>query len=414
MLSRTFLALVVLTLAVPLVLSPTPLVADEEGKPEGGEGGEGEKKPEEQKPPEKIITLAEFEEQMASADEAGKVKALEAMAKNTEPEGAKAVAKHMADRSLAVRVAAIRTVGLLQDKASFGKLNAMVKSEEKEPKVLAAVVQAIGEYANPASMKMLVDVAKKWMFKDSEVSSAAAYGLGKIRQKAAVDELIKLMDLTYPGQASSGPGVSTETRDLLAKSRPAIISALQELTGWDFRDAPAWKRFWDLEQKTWKPAEGEPDYSKLAEWRDPGYGFTLPKPAKNWVFDRTEKAYRILMKVANDENIVLSQVYVMAYENTSGMTPEQKAQEYEDSFSGSWKDIKKESWVREDCRVGKLKGFTHSFSGIDAYGQVARARYIYVLRGEMMFILGSWTRSGIPKEVQEQVDKAFSSFKILE
>jgi hypothetical protein len=360
--------------------------------------------------------VAELEEQMKTADEAGKVKLLEAMARSKEAEAVKAVAKFMADRSLAVKCAAIATVGKLKDKSFYGKLNAMVKAEEKEPKALAAVVKAIGEYGDPKSSKLLVDIAKKWIYKDSEVAAAAAYGLGKIPARASVEELIKLLDLTAPRSGGQGgTNVSSETRDLLAKSKPGIIDALQELTGWDFRDAPAWMRFWKVEEKTWKPGNKDLDLANLQVWKDPGYGFSIEKPAKEWFFDRSEKAYRFILKVQVPEAGVQAQIYLMCYENTTGLTAAQKAEEYMESYRKTWRDIRKDSVVEDDkYRVGKEKGCMHTFAGIDTYGSIARMKNIFVSMGSTMFILCSWQRSGVPEEIVAQIDKALASFKLFE
>ena len=413
-------ALLVLALAATPFYAPlTPLAAQDggdqkpdEGKPDEGKPDEGKgdgQPPPAAQPP--APSVAEFEAQMKTADEAGKVKLLESMATSTDPEAAKAVSKFMTDRSLAVKCAAIKTVGLMKDKASYGKLVAMLKTEEKEPKALAAVVKAIGEYGEAKSQKNLIDLAKKWLAKDSEVASAAAYGLGKIPSRDCVEELIKLLALTNPKQGQSGTSVSSETRDLMAKSKPAIISALQELTGWDFRDAPAWERFWKIEEKTWKPGSKNPDLTTIEQWKDPGYGFSIDKPGDKWFFDRSVKEYRIILKIGGQETGVQAQIYIMAYENTNGFTAAQKAEEYMTSFKTSWKDIKPESIVEDKSyKVGKEKGFMQAFTGKDAYGTIAKSKNIYVTVGDMMFIVGSWSRSGIPEEMVTQLEKALSSF----
>jgi hypothetical protein len=174
-------------------------------------------------------------------------------------------------------------------------------------------------------------------------------------------------------------------------------------------------RFWKLEEKTWKPGSKDVDLTKLEVWKDPGYGFSIEKPAKEWFFDRSEKAYRFMLKIQIPEAGVQVQIYLMAYENTTGVTAAQKADEYMEGYRKQWRDIRKDSIVEDDkYRVGKEKGFMHTFAGIDSYGNIARLKNIFVTMGGTMFVLGSWQRSGVSQELIDQLEKALASFKLYE
>jgi HEAT repeat protein len=352
-----------------------------------------------------------FHAQMKEADDAGKVKLIGEFQK-TENEGrGKAIMKYLSSRSTAVKVAAINALGAIKNPKDLGKLMGMSKAAEKEPQVLAALVRAIGEFGEKKSRKILMDTAKKWLFKDAAVAAAAARGLGHIPDRGSVEDLIKLLAMTYPSQGQGGQ-ISSETTAMLKAARPGIIEGLQVLTGWDFEDEKAWNNFWEREKKRWKPGGLETDLTKLMKWEDPGYGFVVDKPNEKWIFDRSGDytAYRIYMARINDK-VTEGYVYIQAY-TTTGLTPEQKATSFEDNYRGSWKDIKEESVVREAVKLGKTKGFMHSFTGLDTYGAVAKVKNTFYIHNEIMFVVGSWRRTGLAG-IDEEVDKALKSFRFL-
>ena len=353
-----------------------------------------------------------FHEKMKEADETARVALIGDLIKSGHEEAPKALAKYIGDRSTAVRVAAIRGLGELKASGFYGTLVAMVKRVDKEPEVLTAVLDAIGMMGEKKSEKLLMDTAKKWLFKDAEVAMAAARGLGKIPLKKAVEDLIVLLAMTYPASGGSGAQVSAETVAMLKKARPAVIGGLQELTGWDFEDADAWNNFWELEQRTWKPGDNERDLTKIMEWVDPGYGFKISRPTDKWFFSRTGdyKAYRIYFD-RKTEDVLEGYVFVQAYVNT-GLTAEQKAQEWEDSYRSKWRDIKEESMQRGDWKLGREKGFFHGFTGRDGSGNIAKLQNHFIIHKGFMFIVGAWQRSGITG-VDVELQKALDSFELL-
>jgi hypothetical protein len=354
-----------------------------------------------------------FEEDMKGADEAGKIALIEGLAKQF-PEGKeaqKALWKLTRDRSQAVAVAAIGAIGAVKDKKNFGKFVGLIDAFEDEPKLMAAAILALSDLEDKRAKDTFIDIAKKWLTKNALVASAAATGLGKISAKESVDELIKLLDLTYPHQSPNGPAVSDVTRKTLADSRPAIMGALSTLTGWDFGDPRAWTKFWDSESKRWKPGAVLPDMTKVSEWDDPGYGFSIKTPSKKWVFAPSDGC-RISMSRGED-NVMQANVYIQAYDmsNYTSLTAEAKAQSREDEYRQSYKDIKEESWVHEPFRVGKDKGVMHSFTGLSASGSVLRVKNVFVVKDEFMYVIGSWMRSGMSKEIEDEIDKAIESFR---
>lgn len=359
--------------------------------------------------------IDQFEDRMKGADEASQVSLIEQFAKAhpEDEDAAKAISRYFGDRSKAVQVAAIRAVGSYKDRKFFGPFMAMIKRSEDEPEVLAAVLEAIGELGDKRAKKELIDTAKKWLPKDARVSKAAIIGIGKIPAKDNVDELIKLMDMTYPSAPSgSGKTISAETRKTYADARPAILEALSILTGWDFESPRAWSRFWENEGRRWKPGKEQPDLTKIDEWEDPGYGFRIEKPSDLWVFTKPEGT-RISIQHSK-ESVIQAQVYVQAYDmqNYAAMTADQKAAAQIDKFRNSWKDIKEESIVREPIRIGRDKGVMQSFTGMDTNGNTMKVREIFVAKDEFMYVVHGWVRTGLDEKLFEDIGKILDSFKL--
>jgi hypothetical protein len=359
-----------------------------------------------------------FKDQMKEADEATRIKLIEELAASGNKGAAKAIGKHMNSRSTAVSVAAIKAIGELKEKSFLGKLLGMIKPNKDKPKVLAAVAVAIGEYGSKKGLDPLVKLAKKWLPKDWEVASAAATGIGKIPNKTSVDELIKLLDMTYPKQSQDGGSIGQATRDLLAKSRPAIMKGLSELTNWDFEEPRAWKNFWEAKQKSWKPGKKEIKWSELKKWEDPGYGFVIDKPNKAWEIHKGENV-RIQISFyelnSDEQRIMNSSIWVSAYDlsNYKSVTAAQKADQKTDWYKSNWKDVKEETFVRDErFRIGKINAIMLKFTGQDSAGNIMKQKNVYFIHDNFMYEIGTWRRSGTKPELEQEVDKAIKSFRL--
>jgi len=358
-----------------------------------------------------------FAGKMKAADNDQKVKLIEELAKSGNPGAGKAISKFMQHRDDAVAVAAITAIGTLKDKKYFGRLIGMIKPMKDRPAVLAAVAKTIGSYGDRKGMDTLVDLGKKWLSKNSTVASAAAEGLGNIPNKTCVDELIKLLAMTYPKQGKDSGTIGTDARNLLKESRPAIMKGLQTLTGWDFEEPRAWKQFWELMSKKWKPGKTEFKLADLDKWEDPGYGFRIEKPEKRWEFSRNDYS-RIQLDFyelnSDEQRVQNASVSVIAYDlsNVAATTASLRAQTKEDWYRSNWKDTKDESWVRKDnYKVGKERGNMISFTGQDKAGNILMQKNIYMVHNLFMFEITSWRRSGSKDFLLEHIDKAIQSFR---
>jgi len=361
-----------------------------------------------------------FESAMKSADDGQKIKLIQDFAKSGNKDAAKEIGKFIQHRSDEVAVAAIAAIAEMKDKKFYGRFMGMIKPMKDRPVVLAAVAEAIGAYGDKKGIDTLVDLGKKWLPKDEKVASSAAKGLGCIPSKTSVEELIGFLDLTYPKTASGKASVSDEVRDRLAKSRPAIMQGLQNLTGWDFEEPRAWNNFWELMAKKWKPGKKEIDWASVEKWEDPGYGFAVEKPDKRWEMSRNDYS-RIQMDFyvlnSDEQRVQNASVCVIAYDlaNFAATTEAIKAQTKEDWYRSNWKDTKEESWVREPkFKIGKERGFMISFTGRDRGGNILKQKNVYLVHNGFMFEVATWMRSGadqLTPDLPDMIEKAIQSFR---
>ncbi len=327
-----------------------------------------------------------------------------------------AISRYMTDRDADVRKAAIEAEGALRDGAMLGKLLSLTKTYEKDPNTLATVVRAVGRFESPKALKTLKSISRKWLPRDAGVASAAAEALGQIPDRSSVELLIRMLEQTDPRLPStSSKDISLETRRILRESKSSIIAALQHLTCWDFRDSEAWQRFWKAEQRRWKHAPCDRDLSELSVWRDPGYGFTVKRPGEGWSIERTStrKDYRVYFERRGAGGAEAA-VWVYAHSDRGGLTPSIKAEERLDLHMDRMKDIKTESISSKNTRVAGRSGHRLSFTGLDAGGSAVHVEERFVVSGGMMFIVGSWRRTGLSDDVESEVQKALDSFTVFD
>lgn len=359
----------------------------------------------------------QFEDAMKDADEAGKIALIEGLAKS-QPENesaSKAISKYVGDRSIAVRVAALKALGAYKDKKYLGTFLSLLKTAEDQPAVMEAALLGIAELGDRRAKKDVIDVAKKFLPRNAAVASAAATALGTMPDRESVDELIKLLDLTYPRQSKEGPSVSQETRKILEQSRGDIMKALVNLTGYDFGEPRIWQLFWDRNNKSWKPGRKEVDLATLEKYEDPGYGFRIEKPSDKWTMSKAPGC-RIVMDLKGEE-LTYAQVAVQAYDMSAytSSTAEGKASEREAMFRQEWADIKDDKFDTSKYRVGRVEGVLQSFRGLNPTKMSLRQKVLYVTNDNIMYVVTTWVRSGAEQSVStvdEDVDKIIASFQL--
>jgi HEAT repeat protein len=126
---------------------------------------------------------------------------------------------------LAIRDAAVEALARMDHPAALEALHAALKRDKKEladaPPRFAALLKAIARHGKESSIKLLVE--DLFQSPDRGVVTARILGLGNIRAKASVDELIQMM------RSAPRPRVT----DFMAELRTALVVLTGEDKGTD-------------------------------------------------------------------------------------------------------------------------------------------------------------------------------------
>ncbi len=107
-------------------------------------------------------------------------------------------------------------------------------------------------------------------------------------------------------------------------------------------------------------------------------------------------------------------VWVYAYRDRNGLTPSIKAEERLDLHMSRMKDIRADSIKSIDTRVAGQPGHRLTFTGLNAGGSAIHVEERLLISNGMMFIVGSWRRTGLGDDVESEVRKALDSFTVFD
>ena len=175
-----------------------------------------------------------FEDGWRKWSEGGRIANLQELSDVEDDRVSAAIAKRgLKDRSPDVRERAAESLGVMGRENVVPALIAAMKKNEKVIDVYLALIEALGEIADPRA----VDILSKdwWTQRIGENAAAAAkakiHALGNIKHPSAVDALIDTFFMT--------------SEDKVGIFKADLVAALTKLTGQDLRyDRRAWKDWW--------------------------------------------------------------------------------------------------------------------------------------------------------------------------
>jgi len=241
------------------------------------------------------------------------------------------LAKSADDR---IACAAIQTGAAHKDPKLLEWLRARIEDKElfKEkggrPDVYNAVLEALPAYRDAATLKALAEVERGFLNGSAEFSPPAIRAFGSVAHKSVVDQLITWLaavEQSHGGKSSGGAGgnqgYTAETTKARDASRAAILETLAALTDQDQGDYAGWKKWWSEHAATFvfpKPdAPDAGDVSKLAEWTDARYGYTVKRPdAADWAFKGRDAYYRIQLAASDPGGVLRAFVGWNVYRTT--------------------------------------------------------------------------------------------------
>ncbi|MCB9916247.1 MAG: hypothetical protein H6828_14050 [Planctomycetes bacterium] len=205
--------------------------------------------------------VAEAVEALETAfDEGGTPEKLEALEKHGDVLDAGVVTwleKGLGDKESAVKLAAVDKLRWMEHPAALTALQKRYKRDakklQKEPALWEAYLWAIAQHGSADSIDLLVDGALAE--EPLAVRKARIYGLGHVRAKRSVEELMDFMQKTGRGLRRGGG------QPLMAE----FAVSLSVLTGQDFgQDEKAWQAWWKANARDFEPTPEAAPPKKVA------------------------------------------------------------------------------------------------------------------------------------------------------
>ncbi|MDP6368743.1 MAG: HEAT repeat domain-containing protein, partial [Planctomycetota bacterium] len=151
--------------------------------------------------------------------------------------------KGLKDKEESVQLTAIEALRFFEHEKALDALHSTAKRDKKmrkEPELFKALIKAIGQHANPDSIEILGD--NLWSPADHGVIQARILGLGNIRAKESVEELISMMHKA--GWRKVQP--------FMEDFRVALVNLTGEDQG---KSQPKWTEWWNDVKKTLEVSE---------------------------------------------------------------------------------------------------------------------------------------------------------------
>jgi hypothetical protein len=357
--------------------------------------------------------IQRFEERVSAGDTNAKRNAIAELGLKKDPRVAKALMTLLLkDKDEDVRIAVCQVIGEQKDPSVAGRLYAMFEDKKNRDnhKLLAALLEGVGEANAKGMYKDLLDAGKKWQVKKGEVAEAAYRAIANHHTRQTVDDLVKQL------QAVANPtgDNSVETQNAYNYVKPAIMDILQKLTKQNIKDPVSWKKWWGDNEKTYKPEEAEKpkDLNASMEYFDEGYRFTLRKPSKDWSFKKGSGDAHHLTLEALEEGAPAAWVELIIYEakRMKSQTPEAMAEENKTSLEETTKDIKDAEWAKKTTCGGE-KAIEQTLTGRHKDHQAVYIHNIFLERGGILFLFRGFHKSGKDPNFKKHIDDIYKSLK---
>ena len=221
-----------------------------------------------------------------------------------DPRVATALRPLLRDKDDEVKIAVAQNIGKQGDPKVAAILVNMAEAKDldkEKPKLMAALIEGVGDAAAKQNYKWLIDLAKKYLDSNGDIAAAAYRAASNYVTRDTVDDLIKEL----------GRADYTTTKDNAVKRasrnacKPVLLDILKKVTGEQINDVKIWNEWWTKEKKTWKPplagSDGKKDINAADEFDDAAYGFVMKKPSRAWFFRKPEGNQPYLVVEALDE-----------------------------------------------------------------------------------------------------------------
>jgi len=315
-----------------------------------------------------------------------------------------------------VKIAVAQNIGKQGDPKVVRYLMAMAdrKDMDENPKLMAALLEGIGDADAKRNYKYLLKTANKYMDSSGDISGAAFRALANYVTAETVDDLIKAV--------GTADYVTTADNAVKKASRGAVKGVLMDLlkkvTNEQINDVKIWKEWWSDNKKTWKaPIAGTDEKKNINdsdEYEDTAYGFILKKPNRAWIFRLSQGDHFQIILEALDEGqrAAWIELTVFGTKNYKSKTPEAMAEELRPIFEGKFREIKEGSYWDRKTRIAGETGIEQKVFGPHKDFDVVEMRNVLMTHKEVMYQFVTYWKSGKNPSFKEDIEEAFKTFKL--
>ena len=210
--------------------------------------------------------LDAFKSAIKSNVEAERVAAVVELAKVRHAKTLARLAPLLSSDGSTVRMAAAKGLSEFADlrKPASAALLAAMPANAKIPAVQVALIEAVGVLREPSSLPA---VQRFFEEKEAAVAKAAIAATGAFRSATSIEQLLellkkfdKILKVEGGGSVTAGNvnGYDVAARDDVERKRaqdlrPAVVKALQEITGESFTAGLDWHAWWAKNRATFRP-----------------------------------------------------------------------------------------------------------------------------------------------------------------
>jgi hypothetical protein len=192
------------------------------------------------------------------------------------------------------------------------------------------------------------------------------------------------------------------------------------MTGLEYGDATAWKRWWSENEKTWEPPgsekdkEAKKDSASSDTFGDKVYGIEVRKPNKRWSFRKGDGTPWLTVEAMEEgQRAAWCDVFVQESKNMKSQSPEALAKEVRDMLEPKFRDIKPESNWEKPCSYGGQKGVEQIIIGQHKELDAVRMHHVYIYNKGYAIRIETTYKSGKTASLNSDIEQLLKNLVFM-
>jgi hypothetical protein len=313
-----------------------------------------------------------------------------------------------------VKVTVCQNIGKMGEPSVAGALMHIFDAKENEDKtkLRAAALEGAGDANAKGLFKELIKIGKKYVGTNGDLASAAYRAASVHVTRDCLEEVMKGLETVTPGSMDAKAASKRPHFDAV---RPVLISILKKMTGLDYGEPEAWKRWWDENEKTWTPPDPnakEADLNASMEFKDVALGFQISRPNKRWLFRKGSGTTHVLTIEVLEEGqrAAWVEIYAQQSKNMKSQNAEALAKEVRDGLETKFRDFKEANWEKP-CQYGGVRGVEQILVGRHKDLDAIHVHNVFLYENNFAYRIECTYKSGKQASFQNDLEEVIRSWK---